>query len=95
MPSDVNSSVTPSVANSSAYCFVSACFGLLAVSLLPTLIGLAGSIYFIGALVAGGGLAVFGALQAREPSTTSARRVLFASLFYLPAVLALLALDKR
>ena len=74
---------------------VSACFGLLAVSLLPTLIGLAGSIYFIGALVAGGGLAVFGALQAREPSTTSARRVLFASLFYLPAVLALLALDKR
>src|SRR5947208_4068055 len=74
---------------------VSACVGLLAVSLLPTLIGLAGSIYFIGALVAGGGLAVFGALQAREPSTTSARRVLFASLFYLPAVLALLALDKR
>jgi len=74
---------------------VSACFGLLAVSLLPTLIGLAGSIYFIGALVAGGGLTVFGALQAREPSTTSARRVLFASLFYLPAVLALLALDKR
>ena len=58
-------------------------------------IGLAGSIYFIGALVAGGGLTVFGALQAREPSTTSARRVLFASLFYLPAVLALLALDKR
>ena len=74
---------------------VSACLGLLAVSLLPTLIGLAGSIYFIGALVAGGGFAVFGALQAREPSTTSARRVLFASLFYLPAVLALLALDKR
>src|SRR3989454_2364300 len=74
---------------------VSACFGLLAVSLLPTLIGLAGSIYFLGALVAGGGLAAFGALQAREPSTTSARRVLFASLFYLPAVLALLALDKR
>src|SRR5213592_4964522 len=74
---------------------IGACLGLLAVSLLPTLIGLAGSIYFIGALVAGGGLTVFGALQAREPSTTSARRVLFASLFYLPAVLALLALDKR
>src|SRR5881409_3174602 len=74
---------------------VSACLGLLAVSLLPTLIGLAGPIYFVGALVAGGGLTVFGALQAREPSTTSARRVLFASLFYLPAVLALLALDKR
>jgi len=73
---------------------VSACLGLLAVSLLPTLIGLAGPVYFIGALFFGGGLTVFGALQARDPSSTSARRVLFASLFYLPAVLALLALDK-
>jgi len=74
---------------------VSACLGLLAVSLLPTLIGFAGPVYFIGALVAGGALTAFGALQAREPSTASARRVLFASLLYLPAVLALLALDKR
>src|SRR5256712_8984396 len=73
---------------------VSACLGLLAVSLLPTLIGLAGPIYFVGALFFGGGLTAFGALQAREPSSASARRVLFASLFYLPAVLALLALDK-
>ena len=73
---------------------VSACLGLLAVSLLPTLIGLAGAIYFAGALVLGGGLTVFGALQAREPSSAAARRVLFASLLYLPAVLALLALDK-
>src|SRR5499426_1509178 len=47
---------------------VSACLGLLAVSLLPTLIGLAGPIYFAGALLAGGVLTAFGALQAREPS---------------------------
>ncbi|HXG04875.1 MAG TPA: heme o synthase [Candidatus Binatia bacterium] len=73
---------------------VSASLGLLAVSLLPTLIGLAGPVYFFGALVSGGLLAAVGALQAREPSSATARRVLYASLLYLPAVLALLALDK-
>ena len=74
---------------------VSACLALLAVSLLPTLIGLAGPVYFGGAFLLGAGLTAFGALQARQPSAGSARRVMFASLLYLPAVLALLALDKR
>lgn len=73
---------------------VSACLALLAVSLLPTLIGLAGPVYFLGALLLGAGFAVLGALQALEPSPPAARRVLFASLLYLPAVLTLLALDK-
>lgn len=73
---------------------VSASLGLLAVSLLPTLIGLAGPVYFFGAFVSGALLAAVGALQAREPSSATARRVLYASLLYLPAVLALLALDK-
>ena len=73
---------------------VSASLGLLAVSLLPTLVGLAGPVYFFGALLAGLALAAVGALQAREPSAATARRVLYASLLYLPAVLALLALDK-
>jgi protoheme IX farnesyltransferase len=73
---------------------VSASLGLLAVSLLPTLVGLAGPVYFFGALLAGLVLAAVGALQAREPSAATARRVLYASLLYLPAVLALLALDK-
>jgi len=74
---------------------VSACLALLAVSLLPTLIGLAGPVYFGGAFLFGAGLTAFGALQARQPSSGAARRVMFASLLYLPAVLALLALDKR
>ncbi|MBI4247481.1 MAG: protoheme IX farnesyltransferase, partial [Candidatus Rokubacteria bacterium] len=73
---------------------VTASLGLLAVSLLPTLIGIAGPVYFFGALVLGALFAVFGALQALEPSGPAARRVLFASLLYLPAVLTLLALDK-
>ena len=68
--------------------------GLLGVSLLPTLIGLAGGIYFTGALVLGLAFIAAGVMQARRPSTSSARWVLFASLLYLPVLLALLAFDK-
>ncbi len=73
---------------------VSACLALLAVSLLPTLIGMAGGVYFVGAFLAGAALAILGALQAWQPTAAAARRVLLASLLYLPVVLALLALDK-
>jgi protoheme IX farnesyltransferase len=73
---------------------VSGCLALLVVSLLPTLVGMAGAYYFFGALALGLGFTALGALQARAPSVTAARRVLLASLLYLPAVLALLVLDK-
>jgi protoheme IX farnesyltransferase len=73
---------------------LSGSLALVAVSLLPTLIGLAGGVYFMGALVLGLGLVALGAAQARTPSSVSARRVMFASLLYLPALLALLAFDK-
>ncbi len=49
---------------------------------------------FIGALVLGLVFVAAGALQASRPSEASARRVLFASLLYLPVLLALLAFDK-
>ena len=39
---------------------VSGCLALLAVSLLPTLIGLAGGVYFAGALVLGAGFVALG-----------------------------------
>jgi heme o synthase len=74
---------------------VTGCLALLGVSLLPTLIGLAGGVYFIGALVLGLGFVALGARQALAPSLSGARRVLFASLLYLPALLTLLALDKQ
>jgi protoheme IX farnesyltransferase len=70
------------------------CLALLGVSLLPTLTGLAGGIYFTGALALGLGFVALGARQAMAPSLSGARRVLFASLLYLPALLALLAFDK-
>jgi protoheme IX farnesyltransferase len=73
---------------------VTGCLALLAVSLLPTLIGLAGPIYFVGALVLGTAFVVLGMRQALTPSAGSARRVLLASLLYLPVLLALLAFDK-
>jgi heme o synthase len=74
---------------------VTGCLALLGVSLLPTLIGLAGGVYFAGALVLGLGFVALGARQALAPSQGGARRVLFASLLYLPALLTLLALDKQ
>jgi protoheme IX farnesyltransferase len=73
---------------------VTGCLALLGVSLLPTLIGLAGVFYFAGALALGLAFVALGARQALAPSLVGARRVLFASLLYLPALLALLALDK-
>ena len=73
---------------------VTGCLALLAVSLLPTLIGLAGPIYFVGAFVLGAAFVALGARQALSPSQSSARRVLYASLLYLPTLLALLAFDK-
>jgi len=73
---------------------VSGCLALLAVGLLPTLIGLAGPVYFFGALILGIGFLGCGMLQALSRSTPAARRLLFASLLYLPIILVLLALDK-
>src|SRR5207249_6157032 len=48
----------------------------------------------VGAWVLGAAFVALGARQALVPSTVAARRVLFASLLYLPALLALLAFDK-
>lgn len=70
------------------------CLALLAVSLLPTLIGLAGPVYFVGAFVLGAIFVALGIRQALSPSAVAARRVLYASLLYLPVLLALLAFDK-
>ncbi|MEE8242752.1 MAG: heme o synthase [candidate division NC10 bacterium] len=73
---------------------VSNCLALLAVGLLPTLVGLAGSVYFVGAIVLGLMFLGCGILLAISPSEASARLLLFASLVYLPAQLGLMALDK-
>ncbi len=73
---------------------VTGCFALLAVGLLPTLIGLTGPVYFFGALSLGVGFLGCGMAQALSRTVPAARRLLFASLLYLPTLLALMALDK-
>ena len=73
---------------------ISHCAALLAVSLLPTLVGLAGPIYFIVAFVLGIGLLASGIRLAMESTLNRARRLLFASLIYLPVLLLVMALDR-
>lgn len=67
---------------------------LLAVGLAPTLLGLAGVLYFAVALVLGISFLAVGIASALHPSEVSARRVMLASLIYLPTLLAVLAWDK-
>jgi protoheme IX farnesyltransferase len=74
---------------------VLACVALLAVSLVPPVIGWTGSTYLGGAVALGLAFAAVGIVQALAPSPRAARRVLLASLLYLPLLLGLLALDKR
>jgi protoheme IX farnesyltransferase len=73
---------------------VAGCLALHAAGLLPTLVGLTGGLYFFGALLLGALFLVVGAAQALRPSALAARRVLIASVVYLPILLALMALDK-
>ena len=70
------------------------CTALLVVGLLPTLIGFAGVIYFFAALTLGSVFLWYGLRLAALRSVASARHLLFASLIYLPVLLAVLAFDK-
>jgi len=73
---------------------VSNCLALLAVGLIPTLIGFTGTLYFFCALLLGGIFLWYGISLARSRSQVAARRLLFASLLYLPVLLAVMAFDK-
>ncbi len=73
---------------------VSNCLALLAVGLIPTLIGFTGTLYFFCALLLGSIFLWYGISLARSRSQVAARRLLFASLLYLPVLLAVMAFDK-
>jgi len=73
---------------------VNSCLALLAVGFLPSLIGLAGAIYFFTAFVLGLGFLACGILVALFPTRVAARCLLLASLVYLPVLLLVMALDK-
>jgi protoheme IX farnesyltransferase len=68
---------------------------LIPISLLPRMLGMSGSIYAIAAVAAGLALLYFGVRFRQERSSGRARHVLLASVVYLPAVLAVMVLDRR
>lgn len=67
---------------------------LIPLSVIPTVAGLAGSVYFVGALILG--FAFFACALAlwRRRDVKQARRLFFASLVYLPALATLLCWDR-
>ncbi len=73
---------------------VTNCLALLGVALLPTLIGMAGPIYFIAMCVIGLGFLAFGLETALTRTKESARRLVLASLVYLPLMFIVMAFDK-
>ena len=68
---------------------------LVPVTLLPAVWGGAGTVYLLGALVLGALLASAAAPLARIGTSAAARRLLLASVVYLPALLALMAFDRQ
>jgi heme o synthase len=67
---------------------------LLAVGLLPTTLHLAGMVYFVTAFVLGVAMLICGMMLAKSYAAAAARRLLFVSLIYLPALLVVMAVDK-
>ena len=68
---------------------------LLPLTLLPAIRDEAGIVYFAGALILGSVFLYYSLYFAVARSMVSARRLLFASILYLPALLALFSLDRR
>jgi protoheme IX farnesyltransferase len=67
---------------------------LLPVSLLPTLLGTAGKMYFVGAIVLGLVFLYFSLRAAFSKSRLAARQLLLASVIYLPLLFILMVLDR-
>jgi protoheme IX farnesyltransferase len=80
------------------------CFALIPASVVATLVGATGPAYLVGALLLGVFFLVLSLLFARSVAgpaaggyaraNTYSRRIFFASLVYLPALMLLMALDK-
>ncbi|MEM1448002.1 MAG: heme o synthase [Planctomycetota bacterium] len=66
---------------------------IVPVTLMPALSGLAGVVYVVGALLLGALYIAPAIAFARNESQATARRLLFASIIYLPALMALLFVD--
>jgi protoheme IX farnesyltransferase len=69
-------------------------FSLVTVGMLPTLIGLAGPVYLVASLMLGLGMLSAAIRLARSSALADARRLMFASLIYLPCLFTVMAADK-
>jgi heme o synthase len=67
---------------------------LVPVSLLPSVLGLTGAVYFLGALALGLAFLGFAFAFDRARSGRAARHLLLVSVIYLPAILAVMLLDR-
>src|ERR1700720_4304943 len=68
--------------------------GLVAVSLLPALLGLAGVLYFFGALVVSTALVQVALWAASTKTNVRAKWLMHATVLHIPLLLALMAYDK-
>lgn len=67
---------------------------LVPVSLLPSALGLTGAVYFLGALALGLAFLGFAVAFDRARTGRAARHLLLVSVVYLPAILAVMLLDR-
>jgi protoheme IX farnesyltransferase len=67
---------------------------LITVSLMPAILGMAGVLYFVAALLLGIAFCGFGVVCARSRKRADARQLFLASIIYLPALLAAMMIDK-
>jgi len=68
---------------------------IIPVSLIPAIGNEAGIVYLTGAIALALGFALLSIRFARNTTNLAARQLLFASIMYLPMILALLLLDRR
>jgi protoheme IX farnesyltransferase len=69
-------------------------FALVPLSLAPKFMSMAGNLYLIGAILLSGLVLYTGMQASAKRALPQARRVLFASIIYLPIIYGLLALDS-
>jgi protoheme IX farnesyltransferase len=68
---------------------------LIPISLVPLFLGMTGALYAAAAIAGGIGVLYFGARLGRERTLPRAHALLLATVFYLPAVLCVMVLDRR
>ena len=70
------------------------CIALIPAAFMPTLVGVLGAIYFVGALILTLGFLWLAVRLFRERTNPNARRLFFASLIYLSVLVGLMILDR-